>query len=101
MFQTKAVEKIKAHTHTHTHKHVIFSNFFFVNRTVYEIMCKNVIEPSRPQMTIRRVCIACWVPKATNTHSGRAILIAFPLQQLLHERAPLLSYTHVACLGIS
>jgi hypothetical protein len=30
--------------------------------------------------------IACWITKATNTHSEYAILIAFPLQQWLHER---------------
>jgi hypothetical protein len=26
--------------------------FFFENGVVYEIMCKNVVEPDRPQMTI-------------------------------------------------
>ena len=31
--------------------------------------------------------IACRVPKATNTHSEYVILIAFPLQQWLHESA--------------
>jgi hypothetical protein len=38
-------------------------------------------------MTIWRMCIACWIPKATNTHSQYVILIAFALQQPLHERA--------------
>jgi len=37
-------------------------------------------------MTIWRTRIAGWIPKATNTHSEYAILIAFPLQQSLHER---------------
>ena len=33
-------------------------------------MCKNiVVEPDRPQMTIWRMRIACWIPKATDTHS--------------------------------
>jgi len=41
---------------------------------------------------------ACWILKATNTHSQYVILIAFLLQQLLHERASLLSYTYIACL---
>ena len=57
-----------------------------------------MVEPGRPQMTIWRMCIACWVPKATNTHSEYVILIAFPLQQLLHEGASVLSYTYIACL---
>ena len=33
----------------------------------------------------RRMRIACWAPKATNTHSEYVILIAFPLQQWLQE----------------
>ena len=35
--------------------------------------------------------------KATNTHSEYAIRIAFPLQQLLHERASILRYTYTNC----
>jgi hypothetical protein len=47
----------------------------------------------RPQMTIWRMRIACWIPKAKNTQTGCAILNAFPLQQWLHERASVLRYT--------
>jgi hypothetical protein len=36
---------------------------------------------------IRRMRIAYWIPKATNTHSQCVILIAFPLQQWFCERA--------------
>jgi hypothetical protein len=46
--------------------------------------------------TIRRMSIACWVPKATNTHSEYVMLIAFPLQQWLHERASRLHYSYIA-----
>ena len=42
--------------------------------------------------------IARWIPKATNTHSGCVILIAFPLQHWLQERAPMLRYTYISCL---
>jgi len=38
-------------------------------------------EPDRPQMTVRHMRIAPWIPKATNTHSQRVILIAYPQQQ--------------------
>ena len=31
--------------------------FFFENRTVYEIMWKNIVQPDRPQMTIWRMRI--------------------------------------------
>ena len=43
--------------------------------------------------------IACWIPMARNTHSEYVILIAFPLQQWLLERASMLRYTYIACLA--
>jgi len=50
-------------------------------------------------MSIWRMRIAYWIPKATNTHThthtGCVILIAFPLQQWLHERVSTLRYTYV------
>ena len=36
--------------------------------------------------------------KATNTHSEYVILIAFPLQQWLHEGTSMLRYTYSDCL---
>jgi len=60
--------------------------FFFENRVVYEIMWEKIVERGRPQVTIWRMRIGCWIPKATNTHSGWVILIAFPLYMLLHTR---------------
>ena len=49
---------------------------------------------------IRRMRIACWIPKATNINSEYVILIAFPLQQWLRERATVLRYTYIAFLVI-
>jgi hypothetical protein len=49
-------------------------------------------------MTIWRMRIAAWIPKATNTHSEYVILIAFALQEWLHERASMLRYTYIDCL---
>jgi len=37
--------------------------------------------------------IACWIPKAANTHSQYVILFAFPQQQWLHEHDSLPRYT--------
>jgi len=37
---------------------------------------------------------------ATDTYSEYAILIACPLQQWLHERAPLLPYTYIHTLPV-
>jgi hypothetical protein len=54
-----------------------------------------MVEPDRSQMTIRRLRIACWIPIATDTHSEDVIVIAFPLQQWLEERASVLRYTYI------
>ena len=61
-------------------------------------MWKNIVEPGTTQMTIWRMCVVCWIIKATNTHSEYVVLIAFPLQQRLHERNSMLGYTYIACL---
>ena len=49
----------------------MFSNLFFYNRAICEIMWENtrIVEPERPQMTIWCIHISRWVPKATNTQS--------------------------------
>jgi len=44
-------------------------------------MWKNTVETDSPQMKIWRMRVACWIPKATNTHSEYVILVAFPLQR--------------------
>jgi hypothetical protein len=62
--------------------YLILNNFFPPeNRAIYEIMWKNILEPDGPQMTIWRRHIACWIPKATNTHSGYVVFTDFPLKQ--------------------
>jgi hypothetical protein len=79
MFQTTVVENIDSNT-----RYSI--TFFFVeDRAVYEIMQKNAVQPARPQMAIRNMRIACWIPKATNRQSEYVIRIAFPPQQWLHK----------------
>ena len=32
-------------------------------------MLKNTVQPVRAQLTIRRMCIVCWIPRATDTHT--------------------------------
>jgi len=32
-------------------------------------MWENVVEPDRAQMSLWLMRIACWIPKATNTHT--------------------------------
>jgi len=78
MFQTKGVEKMKTH--------FVVSNFFFENCAAYKRMWENIVQPDMAHMTVWRMRIACYIPKATNTHSQYVMLNAFPLQQWLHER---------------
>ena len=68
------------------------------NLVVYEIMRTKFVEPGMPSVTIWRMCIACWIPKDTKTHSEYVIIIALTLQRWLHERASVLHYTYIACL---
>jgi hypothetical protein len=75
MCQTKVVEKNK----THILWSVTF--LFFKKGSFYDIMSKNIVQPGRAPMTIQLMCIACWIPTATNTHSEYVIPIAFPLQR--------------------
>jgi len=90
MFQTNVVEKINTH--------ILYSITFLFNLVVYEAMPKNIVQPDRPQMVIWRMSIAFSIPKATNTHSEHVILMAFPRQQWLHERASMLRYTYTESL---
>ena len=89
MFQGKVVQELKPHFCTIT-------LFLFENRAVCEIMWKNMVEWDRQHMRVWGMRIACWIPKATYTHSEYVIFIAFPLQQWLHERASMLRYTYIA-----
>jgi hypothetical protein len=45
--------------------HILFSiTFVFENRAVYEIM-KNMVEPeAKNDITIWRICVACWISSA-------------------------------------
>jgi len=44
MFRTKFVKEIKTH---------VFCSIIFFKRAFYEIMWKNIVEPGRPQMTMK------------------------------------------------
>jgi len=53
----------------------MYNKYFFSEIVpVYEIMWKNSVESDRLQMTIWRMRIACWIPKAKNTNSEYVIL---------------------------
>ena len=103
LFQTKVVEKIKTH--------FMFNKFCFANRAFCEIMLKNIVEAGRQWMTIWRMCIAWWIPKATHTHTQththththtHTLIICnlywFFTATCLLGRASVLRYTYTACL---
>ena len=78
----------------------MFNNFFFQKlRRVWDKVEK-YCRGGQATAKIWGKRVACWVPNATNTHSEYVILIDFPLQQRLHERASKLRYTYIACLVI-
>jgi len=54
----------------------MFNNCFSKIAPFMRICGKSIVERGRPHMTIRRMRIACWKSKATNTHSECVILIA-------------------------
>jgi hypothetical protein len=86
IFHTKFVEKKRTQN--------LCSATFLQNRAVYEIMWKKCSTARRAtdDNKIRRMRIACWTPKATNTHSEHVTLLAFPCNNG-GTNAP-----HVACL---
>jgi hypothetical protein len=59
---------------------------------------KNIVQQDRPQMTIWRMRITCWIPNVTNIHSQYVILTALPPRKWLHKRASVFRYTYSACL---
>jgi hypothetical protein len=70
ILQANGVEKIKTR--------ILYAiSFFFENRAVCEMAWKNIAEPDRPQMTIWRTRIACWITKATEAHSVKYLLLFY------------------------
>ena len=78
--------------------YIVFSDLSFSKTGgVYEIPWKNIVQADSPEMTIWRIRIACWIPKATDTHSQYVIIIAFPLQHWL-TRTDHNVELYIACL---
>jgi hypothetical protein len=71
MFQTD-VQEIKTHS--------LCSITFRKSYRLWDNVEKNIAERGRPQTTILRMRIACWIPKAADAHSEYVIIIAFPLK---------------------
>jgi hypothetical protein len=94
------------------------------NRTVYEIMSKNIVKTEWPQMTSQygayalraglarlHVLMRMHTPVRLGTHmharmrkhahTGQYVILnAFPQQQRFRKRASMLRYTYIACIVI-
>jgi len=71
--------------------------FFSENRAVHNTIWKNVVAPDRPQMTIWRMRISRWVPKATNTLSICNTYFFFAATMV--TRKPFNTALHLHCLS--
>jgi len=80
-------------------------NFF--RNSVYEKMWKNIAEGGRPQMTIWRMRISCWIAKVTplpphtHTHTHKLTICnnyCFSTETMLQERVSMLPDMYIACL---
>ena len=84
---------------TKTHVLCSVTFFFSENPAVYGNVEKCIrASQATDDNIIRRMGFACWITKATNTHSKYVILTAIPLQHSLRERAWHLRCTYIACL---
>jgi hypothetical protein len=91
MYQTKVVKKIEVRILCSV------TLFFLENRVVYEIMWRNGVQLSRPQITIWGMRIACWIPKATNTHPECNIYCFFTTKIVERGRLNVTLYVHCLC----
>jgi hypothetical protein len=81
--------------------HFMFNNFFFFRKSCR--LWDNVEKYGTARQytdgnIIRRMRFVCWTTKATDTNSEYTILVAFPRQQWLRERASTLRYKYTARL---
>ena len=75
MFQTKVVDKLKTH--------ILCSVTLFDNRAVYETIRRNDVQWGRQYGAC---ALHAGYPRL-QTHTGCVLIIAFPIQQRMHERA--------------
>jgi hypothetical protein len=76
----------------------MLNHFFFLKIVPFMRRWKNMVQPDRPQMTIWRKYIACWIPKATNTNLEYITPTFFLRQQLLNKSASMSRYEYIVCL---
>jgi len=75
---------------------------FFESPAECEIMWNNMEKPSRTQMTIQRLSIVCWIPKATDTRLEYVMRTAFPTATVVtRTRLNVTVYVHcLSCISV-
>jgi hypothetical protein len=58
-------------------------------------MPKNVVESDRPQMTIRSMRFACWMTKATDTHTEYVTYCLSTARMVTRKRVDVTSYVRI------
>jgi len=92
MFRTKVVDKIKTHiSYSVTFPRKLYRLWDNVGK-----FCR--LGQATDDNIIQRMRFACWITKATDTHSEYLILIAFLRQQLSRDCGSMLRYTYIAWL---
>jgi len=67
-------------------------------------MWNNIVGPDKPQMTIWRMRITCWITKATDTHSVYVILLILLCYIYTHISYPVFTYVcgaDVRCVSVT
>jgi len=77
----------------------MFSEFSSENRAVYKVMCENMVERDRHRLQYNTALVlACWIIKATNTHSELCNIYCFSTVTMVPQtRLGVLLYVH--CLS--
>jgi hypothetical protein len=84
----KIVEKIG--------KHILLFNNFFLNRAVYEVVWKSIVEPDRSQMTIWYMRTAFLILKAkTHTQNMLYLFTTVAASNLLNFQRSVVSFTRM------
>ena len=90
MFQTKFVDKIKTN--------ILRSKSLFRKSCVYEIMWENIVKPTGHSWQCGACALRAGYLRLQTHTQNTLILIDFPLQQWLCERASILRNMYITCL---
>ena len=83
--------------------HFMLNNFFFFPKIFhffFQIIWKNFVERGRPQMTIWRMCVACWIPKGYKYPNVLCNIYCFSTATMVARKRLIVSL-YIHCLSCS